>query len=307
MCLLAIGISLGTDYITSAYITENDDFVTTANVKTTQPWKDFSRSLLRIDRDAKENREYTKSEVNKLLVTALSSIREATKAKLNREVEILGITYPAYIADHGYIRNLLDVAIQILPGIKDGTQAWPYLHSIRKAYQLDNAKTLGYPAGTNIDLEDSLLLQFDYQNSLLEVSITAIVTEVTTMERHFQIADFGGARQIASPKKLEYLGTRIKALINEELSRPFDPPVQLSDFKRITFSGDAPASEFKKIRESIIKAVPEFSDRFIENIEPRWAGAVGAARLAREHRLNPQVFGIQEQFYERKKDPHDEL
>jgi hypothetical protein len=115
------------------------------------------------------------------------------------------------------------------------------------------------------------------------------------------------ANNVLQPKKLEYLGTRTKALINEELSKPFDPAVQLSDFKRITFSGDAPTSEFKKIRESIMKAVPEFSDRFIENIEPRWAGAVGAARLAREHRLNPQFFGIQEQIYERKKDPHAEL
>jgi len=114
------------------------------------------------------------------------------------------------------------------------------------------------------------------------------------------------ANNILQPKKLEYLGTRTKSLINEELSRPFDPPVQHSDFRRIIFSGDAPASEFKKIRDSIIKAVPEFSDRFIENIEPRWAGAVGAARLAREHRLNPEVFGIQEQIYERK-DQHNEL
>jgi len=108
------------------------------------------------------------------------------------------------------------------------------------------------------------------------------------------------ANNVLQPKKLEYLGPRIKALIDEELSRPFGPPAQLSAFRRITFSGDAPASEFQKIRESIIKAVPEFSDRFIESIEPRWAGAVGAARLAREHRLNPEAFQIEECY-------HDEL
>lgn len=302
-----IGISLGTDYITSAYITENNDFITAASVKTTRAWRGFSYSLLQIDRGAKENREYTKSEVNELLVAELSSIREATKAKLNREVEILGITYPAYVFDGGYIRNLLDVAIQILPGIESGAQAWPYLHSTRKAHQLDNAKALGFPAGTNIDLEDSLLLHFDYQNSLLEVSITSIGTEITTVERHFRIIDFGGTRQVASLKELEYLGTRTKALVNEELSRALDPPVVHTNFKHVIFSGDAPASEFKKIRESIIKAVPEFYDRFIENIEPRWAGAVGAARLARKYRLYPQLFTIQEQTYARTKDPHNEL
>lgn len=111
---------------------------------------------------------------------------------------ILGINYLAYKADYGYVHNLIDVAIQILPGMKDGTQVWPYLHSIRKACQLDSAETLGYPAGTNIDSEDSLVVQIDYRNSLFEVSITAIGTDVTTVERHFRITDFGGPRQIAS-------------------------------------------------------------------------------------------------------------
>jgi len=82
--------------------------------------------------------------------------------------------------------------------------------------------------------------------------------------------------------------------------------VQHSDFRCIIFSGDAPASEFQKIRESVIKAVPEFSDHFIENIEPRWVGAVGAARLAREQRLNPHAFEIEGQIYE-KKGFHNEL
>ena len=108
---------------------------------------------------------------------------------------------------------------------------------------------------------------------------------------------------------LEYLGTRTEALINVELCGPStrnDSPPQLSDFRRIIFSGDAPASEFKKIRELIIKTIPEFSDRFIENIEPRWVGAVGAARLARIYKLYPHLYEIQGQIYERT-DPHDEL
>ena len=92
----------------------------------------------------------------------------------------------------------MDVAVQIQPDIKNGAMAWPYLHSTRIAYQLNNAKTLGYPVGTDIDLEDSHLLHFDYQNSLLKVSITAIGTDTTNVKRHFRIPDFGGARQIAS-------------------------------------------------------------------------------------------------------------
>jgi len=88
---------------------------------------------------------------------------------------------------------------------------------------------------------------------------------------------------------------------------PSNPPVQHTDFKHIIFSGDAPASEFKRVRELIIKAVPEFSDRFIEDIEPGWVGAVGAARRAREYRLNPPVIDIAEQIYESEEGGHDEL
>lgn len=96
------------------------------------------------------------------------------------------------------MRNLLDAAIQTLPGMKDGTQSWPYLHSTRIAYQLDNWETLGYPPGTNINKEDSLLLHFDYQNSLLEASITSISAEITAVESKFRIADLGGPDQISS-------------------------------------------------------------------------------------------------------------
>ncbi|TVY23259.1 hypothetical protein LHYA1_G007940 [Lachnellula hyalina] len=291
---------------TSAYITDNDDFVTTASVETTQGWKDFSRSLLQINRDVNENREYTKPEVDTLLTVVLSSIQQATETKLNRKVEILGITYPAYIVDYGYLRNLLDIAIEILPGMNDGTQVWPYLHSIRQAYGLNTAEALGYPAGTDIDDEENLLLHFDYQNSVLKASITAITERTTNIERHFRIVDFGGPKQVASPKRLEYLSLRTKALINEELSIPSSAPVQLTDFKRIIFSGDAPASEFKKVREAIIKAVPEFSDRFLDDIKPGWVGAVGAARRAREYRLNPPVIDIAEQIYD-SDGWHDEL
>jgi hypothetical protein len=136
--------------------------------------------------------------VKDLLTTALISIRDATKDKLDREIEILGLTYPSYIADGGHTRDLLHTAIEVLPGIEEGVLFWPYLHSTRQAYDLNNAEALGYPPGTNIDQEDSLILHFDYQNSLLEVSVTEIGTRTTTLNGHFRIVNFGGVGQVAS-------------------------------------------------------------------------------------------------------------
>jgi hypothetical protein len=82
----------------------------------------------------------------------------------------------------------------------------------------------------------------------------------------------------------------------------------MSDFRGVVFSGDAPTAEFEKIRDLIIKTVPEFSDRFIGIVEPMWAGAVGAARLAQLHKLYPDGFQIDDQCYkDLDKFPHDEL
>lgn len=98
----------------------------------------------------------------------------------------------------GDLNNLLDVAIEILPGMKDGSQLRNYLHSMRLGYRLNTAEALGYPAGTDIDQESNLLLHFDYQDSCLEVSITDGGTTISLVEQKFKIPDFGGVGRIAS-------------------------------------------------------------------------------------------------------------
>lgn len=77
------------------------------------------------------------------------------------------------------------------------------------------------------------------------------------------------------------------------------------DIRAIIFSGDAPASEFQKIREAIVEIFPEFRNRFIDGLEPRWAGSVGAARLARLYKLYPERWDM-EPGYELTRE-HDEL
>ncbi|PQE05075.1 vitamin H transporter protein [Rutstroemia sp. NJR-2017a BVV2] len=287
---LAVGISLGLDYITSAYITETDDFVTVARVESIQDWKNFYYSLLKMGRGYKRGpREYKDSQVNELLAKTFLSIKEATETKLNQQVEILSITYPFCISDQGYRSNLFEAATEVLPGMKDITQFWMYFHSIRQAYKLNTAEALGYPAGTNIDHQDSMLLHIDYQDSLLDVAATDILGDFTGVTSSFQIFDFGNGKQAASPAQLETFKLRLRKLIDGELAPPTNAghlPAQLEDFRYVIFSGTAPQSEFQKLRESIIEAVPEFSDRFIkDSIDPEWVGAVGAARRAKVYQV----------------------
>lgn len=105
------------------------------------------------------------------------------------------------------------------------------------------------------------------------------------------------------------LRIRAKALIDSVLSgtTPHYGPAQLSDFRRIIFSGDAPDSEFQKIRESVEEIFPDFADRFVEGIEPKWVGAVGAARLARLFTFHPERFRMEPGYGEEVNYEHNEL
>ncbi|TGO15827.1 hypothetical protein BTUL_0035g00310 [Botrytis tulipae] len=261
-----VGIALGIDYLTSAYITESDDFVMVAKVNTTQDWKNYTSSKpgYWAYGDKHEKEIYSDSELKELFNVTLSPIQKETDTKLNRPIELLGITYLDVMI--GDLNNLLDVAIEILPGMKDGSQLRNYLHSMRLGYCLNTAEALEYPAGTDIDEESNLLLHFDYQDSCLEVSITDRGTITSLVEQKFNIPDFGGVGQIACPEKLENLATRLKYFVRIALSD--SQPPELKDFRRIIFSGDAPASESQKIRETIIKVIPGFADRFSEGIDP---------------------------------------
>ncbi|KAF7917202.1 uncharacterized protein EAE98_010307 [Botrytis deweyae] len=287
------------------YINESDDFVMVAKVNTTQEWKNYTSSKPGYwDNGYKHEKEiYSDSELKKLFKVTLSAIQKATETKLNRPIEVLGITYHDVMI--GDLNNLLDVAIELLPGMKDGSQLRNYLHSMRLGYRLNTAEALGYPAGTDIDQESNLLLHFDYQDSRLEVSITDGGTKISLVEQRFKIPDFGGVGQIASLEKLEHLAARLKYFVKIALSD--SQPPELTEFRRIIFSGNAPASEFQKIRETIIKVIPDFTDRFSEGIDPAWVSAVGAARRAKEYMLNPPNwdYEFQEQVYG--DESHDEL
>ena len=94
--------------------------------------------------------------------TEHSSIQEAITAKLDREIDVTGMSCPEFLAKHGYINAPIQTAARIQPNLKRLAFAWRYFHIIRLAYNLDNSKLLEHPIGTNFDREDNYLLHFDH-------------------------------------------------------------------------------------------------------------------------------------------------
>lgn len=103
------------------------------------------------------------------------------------------------------------------------------------------------------------------------------------------------------------LGKRTTALVKSVLAGDGSkyPPAELSDIRRIIFTGDASASEFEKIRTVVVEMYPDFENRFVEGIEPRWVAAVGAAKLARLFKFDHGRFVGDPGYGEG--DLHDEL
>lgn len=243
------------------------------------------------------------------MTPALLDIQSATKSKLNRDIEIRGITCPYFLARYGYFTVLVDAISQMQPSLEHGSWARSYFHNTRLAYGIDTAESLGYPPGADIGDEVNLLLHFDYQSSVLLVAITEITVDITLVLDEFRISDFRGDQQNASvrldplyapisgpdnrqPEKLIIMNDRTKQLVKSVLagSPPNNPAAKLSDVRRITFNGDSPASEFDKIRDTIVETFPEFEDLFAQGIDPRRAPTIGAAKLARLYKFDYQRF-----------------
>ncbi|XMA18510.1 hypothetical protein WAI453_011301 [Rhynchosporium graminicola] len=129
----AIGINLGTGYLTSVYITENDGFVKVANVEANQVWKDLSHHLPR-RQDGKEIWRYKEATISEILLHTVSSILEATDAKLIQEVKVLGVTVPEFIAQYGYTKEMMKYANKVLSSLNDNVIPLPYYSGILKGY-----------------------------------------------------------------------------------------------------------------------------------------------------------------------------
>lgn len=117
---------------------------------------------------------------------------------LNRDIEITGLTCPDFFARHGFGGVLLDTVARLQPSLEHGAHAWRYFHNTRLAHNLNNAASLGYPPGTDIEDEANYLLNFDYQDSILLVAITTISVHMTLELKRFRLPDFGGNAQNAS-------------------------------------------------------------------------------------------------------------
>lgn len=78
---------------------------------------------------------------------------------------------------------------------------------------------------------------------------------------------------------------------NPKSPKAWEPGNLHFDFlKAIIVSGEAPKAATDALRTTIVSVLPELEDRFRDEIEPNWVGAVGAAQLAKVQIDTPSIF-----------------
>lgn len=111
---------------------------------------------------------------------------------------ITSISYPEHFKQTPYITAIAHNAIKESPEFKDILQVDGCLDSIRHAYGLNNAAALGYPPDTDLDDVMPLLIIFDYQDDILEVSIVEVAEVMIIRHRLFRMDGFRGDGQKSS-------------------------------------------------------------------------------------------------------------
>ncbi|KUJ21733.1 uncharacterized protein LY89DRAFT_381948 [Mollisia scopiformis] len=299
-----IGVNLGPSHITSSYLNVGNNVVNVVSIESEQAWNELFLDTLRVKRDYEEKKTHANENcVKETIVSTLAQIQKATEEKLGRPAQIKVIGYPEHFKSTPYVSTLARIAIREYPEVTTPYQVRPYLDCVRMAYGLNTSEALGYGLSLDLDEYNSLLLHVDYQKDFLEVSIMSVTEHVDNRERILCIDKFGGSGndKSATSEELAELKDRFQKLLEEQIRDNQYCQTQPEDFRLIIFSGSAPASEFQRIREAIVEIVPNFSERFRDEIDPFWVGARGAAQNAREYTINPPVKRIghwtEEEFY----------
>lgn len=140
--------------------------------------------------------------------TLYVEIRDAVEAAMGRPVLIGHITYPQHLKGIPYLTPLYYTPYETYPEIINFLQIGPYLDSVRLAYGIYTAESLGYEAGTDLDWETPLVVHIDYQSHYLEVSIMIVAEYIDSRERMFRIDGFGGS-EYACTVSIPVSGCRI--------------------------------------------------------------------------------------------------
>lgn len=133
-----------------------------------------------------------------MIKNELQAIKITTQKKLDIDVEILGLTTTAFSHHVTYMQRLIDTTARMQPHVTDHIFAWSYLRVIETGLKLNDAISLDYPPGTDIDEENAHILHIDYQDTAIRVSMTSVGKQTLSEVCTFRVGNFGDRKQGAS-------------------------------------------------------------------------------------------------------------
>ncbi|RAH73253.1 uncharacterized protein BO66DRAFT_464430 [Aspergillus aculeatinus CBS 121060] len=177
-----------------------------------------------------------------------------------------------------------------------------FLHTARLAYGLDTCRALGISEAADCDLMDetAVILFVDYgldgrlnlyAGLVGETDVDTDDSELYQRGRHgeFVVVVMAGGKEEddegAQKDAVEDLRRILDGFIQEQILGPGDAQY----LRAIIISGDASEAAIDTLKKALQLAVPEDWRPLVrDQVDPFWVGAVGAARRAKMHIVDPR-------------------
>jgi len=135
----------------------------------------MSTYILNFDIDIFGYRPDYDPDTNAMFTRTLKEVQYSTENALSRPVEYRSITAPEHFSMQSSMSTLMRAAYDLKYFAEGQSYQVITLHNAaRLAYELDNCRGLGLPAGCNIDEEDNFVLVIEYSAQYLTTSFLHI-------------------------------------------------------------------------------------------------------------------------------------
>ncbi|KAF8852937.1 hypothetical protein BDZ45DRAFT_729870 [Acephala macrosclerotiorum] len=282
-----VGVSLGAYHLSSAYYNTQNELIHITTINSSQEWRDYFWETW--TDPTKHTPDYD-PETLAMFTRTLKEIQNATERtlQLDSPLEYRSVTAPAHFIMRSSMSTLMRAAYDL--GYFASGQSYQIinlLNAARLAYELDNCKGLGQPAGCDLDDEDYFALVVEYSERYLIVNFLNIghYLCIPIESRRFPRNAEEENREHATESTGEGLTLAIKEFMDEMIQYLLESKIENPELKvrGIILAGEASSEGIEALKLVIGKALPGYQDRFLFDIDPGFVGVIGAAHRARQY------------------------
>ncbi|KUJ12747.1 uncharacterized protein LY89DRAFT_737665 [Mollisia scopiformis] len=282
-----VGINLGYYHWSSAYFNAQNELIYVATMNSSKEWQDYFWATWM---DETKHAPAYDAETVAMFTRSIVSIQSSTAKALqvNNPIEFRAVTGPWHFVSRKSMSTLMLAAYELGYFGKDQDYQVINAHNAaRLAYNLDNCLGFREPFDCVVEDQDYYVLVVEYSRKYLAMNFLdlGVYLCISIDQRKFPGMGEEENAQGHEGKVDRDLELSIRTFIDEMITYLTEGNIKnaTSRIMGIVLTGEASRDGMKEMKQVIGKALPEYKERFLFDIEPEKVGATGAAHRARQY------------------------